>query len=251
MANQYLYKLSILNKSNSHPLEFMSYYSGENQKDPRTSKTYISNTDDKVIWNDIIVPQSDSPQFEHMPEYLKFRSNKKAILSNARNILWQQVFERETREDAQFARLFTLSIPYFLEKEKIAEMLEKFSNLLVDMGMIVDVSLHTQNKTLSLMEQLQDEKKDTESKNDYIGYLVTTLRGYQNGIFGNKNRDWNDRACIKNLRYQWVEILNEVIENHPSIEQRDEWRQKLNIYDEYQNIFKNYQKNNQPKTLKI
>ncbi len=245
MANQYLYKLSILNKSNSHPLEFMSYYSGENQQDPRSSKTYVSNTEDKVLWNNILVPSAMDTKFEHLPEYLKFRSNKQAILSNARNILWQQVFERETREDAQFARLFSLSIPYFLSKEKSVEIIEKFSTILVDMGMIVDASLHNQNKTISLLEQLQEDKKENESKNDYVGYLVTTLRSYENGNFVNKNREWNDRACIKNLRYQWVEILNDVIENHPVEEQKLEWRNKLKIYDEYQIIAKNYQKSHQ------
>ena len=40
MSKQYLYKISILNKKNSNPLEASSYYSGENQFDMTNNKSY-------------------------------------------------------------------------------------------------------------------------------------------------------------------------------------------------------------------
>jgi len=244
MFKQYLYRVSILNRKNSHPLEAISYYSGEDQTDINNLKNYISNTKDIVLWNGIILPDKQSSLYTHLPEYLKFRKNKNNLISNARNILWQNVFINEKRDDAQFSRLFEVSMPYFLTLEQTKEAIIKFATNLVNEGMIADCSIHSRKKdqnNYSLIEKLisKNKIKTEENKNliDYTGYLMCTLRTYKNGKFCNKNREWNDKKKMELWRYKWVKILTETINNADvPTDQKNIWEKKLNIYSEYKNI---------------
>ena len=108
MSKQYLYRVSVLNKQNTHPLEAIAYYSGETQYDLLNSKQYTSTTESKVVWNNVLIPDraEETEKFLNLPEYLKFRSKKTDLVSNARNTLWQSIYVREKRIDSQFSRLF-------------------------------------------------------------------------------------------------------------------------------------------------
>lgn len=247
MSKQYLYRVSILNRKNSHPLEAISYYSGESQHDILNSKNYSSNTSDNVIWNKIVIPSKESGNYYHLPEYIKFRNNsKKDLISNARNILWRNVFTREKRDDAQFARLFEVSMPAFLDQKEAVEAVTKFADILAKEGMIADCSVHSRQKSLnnlSLLDKVMGKEKPSkdeakvEPSLDYIGYLMCTLRDYQNGSFMNKNREWNDKKKMELWRSKWVEILAHTIENaHVSDEQKKTWEEKMTIYSEYDKI---------------
>lgn len=245
MSKQYLYKVDILSKTAHHPLEAIAYFSGETQYDVFNNKEYLSNTTDKVLWSNIIIPNKDENinSFTHLPEYLKFRSTKKDLISNSRNTLWKEVQNRENRPDSQFARVFNLAIPYFLSKEESIELINSFSKSLIEEGMIVDASLHDHNlkePTFSIFEQLQfvDKEKKTVSesqkKQDYTCYLMCTLRDYKNNQFVNKNREWNDILKLKEWRGIWVNLLEHAIEQCPTDEKiKQTWKHKLNIYPEY------------------
>jgi len=246
MSKQYLYRVSILNRKNSHPLEAISYYSGESQHDIVNAKNYSSNTTDNVIWNMVATPGKHSTLYTHLPEYIKFRTFKKDLMSNARNVLWRNVFTREKRDDAQFARLFEVSMPSFLTQNDAVEAVTKFSEVLVKEGMIADCSVHSRQKSLnnlSLLDKFlakdkpQKEEAKTETSLDYIGYLMCTLREYENGSFVNKNREWNDKKKMELWRKKWVEILANTIENaNVSSEQKKVWEEKMTIYSEYNQI---------------
>lgn len=246
MSKQYLYRVSILNRKNSHPLEAISYYSGESQHDILNSKNYSSNTSENVIWNMISTPSKHSPLYAHLPEYIKFRTYKKDLMSNARNILWRNVFTREKRDDAQFARMFEVSMPSFLTQNEAVEAVTQFSEVLVKEGMIADCAVHSRQKglnNLSLLDKvlgkdkIQKDESKGETSLDYIGYLMCTLRSYESGSFVNKNREWNDKAKIELWRKKWVEILANSIENsNVSDEQKKVWEEKMTIYSEYKQI---------------
>jgi len=53
-----------------------------------------------------------------LPDYLKLRKNKRDLIPNVRSVLWQNVYTREIRDDAQFARVFELLIPSFFSIEE-------------------------------------------------------------------------------------------------------------------------------------
>ena len=253
MSKQYLYKISILNKKNSNPLEASSYYSGENQFDMTNNKSYTSNTVETVVWNSLIVPtkMENENQFDHLPEYLRFRSQKRDVLSNARNILWQNVYTRESRDDAQFARLFEVAVPSFLNQKVAIETIEKFAKILVNEGMIIDSAIHARNKHIgqSLIEKIKsnhEEEKEQVEFHDYKGFLMCTLRDYKDGMFVNKNREWNSKSKMESWRRSWVEILTETINlHHTNIDTKSDWEKKLSIYDEYAEIKQNYSNSKQ------
>lgn len=257
-TKQYLYKVSILNRKNSHPLEAISYYSGESQFVSNTGKTYASNSKENVIWRYLATPSKhDYEKFANLPQYLQFRSPKADIVSNSRNILWKNVYEREVRDDAQFARLFEVLIPGFFSKETAIDALKRFSDVLIKEGMIADCSVHSRQKqggNVSLLAEaknnFQEEEKQVFSV-DYTGFLMCTLRSYENGTFVNKNRGWNDRQKIANWRKEWVKILAEIVHNSDTANKAI-WEDKLTIYSEYDAIknelYSSKATKNQPKT---
>lgn len=237
MSKQYLYRISILNKQSSHPLEAIAYYCGEPQYDLLNSKEYQSTTEDKVVWNNIITPEKLSEKYIHLPEYLKFRTKKIELISNARNILWKNVYVREKRADSQYARLFELAVPSFLSQEIAVNLLEKFCEKLVAEGMIIDGSLHRHHSTTntSIFEKLKlvatTENKTEDSQQDYAAYLMCTLRDYNSGEFINKNRDWNNLNKMKEWREEWVNILSKTIQNSDADEtKRNIWLKKFSVY---------------------
>lgn len=256
MSTQYLYRVNILSKKNNHPLDAIANYCGENQFDLYTNQTYKSNNSEKIVWNNILIPNKDEnfDMFQQLPEFLKIKSKKSELISNARNILWRQVDRREIRPDSQFARLFELSIPFFLNQTEAISLLHSFGKVLVNEGMICDASLHSHTKKPTMLNLFQmisaTENIDTEVHQDYTGFLMTTLRSYENGIFENKNRDWNTKEKMKEWRYVWTELLlNSVINaEDASDEQKNIWIKRLNIYPEFEEIKK---KNAKKHTLTV
>lgn len=248
MSTQYLYRVNILSKKNSHPLDAIANYCGEDQFDLYTNQTYKSNNSEKIVWNNILIPNKDENynMFQELPEFLKIKSKKAELISNARNILWRQVDRREIRPDSQFARVFELSIPFFLNQNEAISLLKSFGDILVAEGMICDASLHSHTKKpimLNLFQMISSTENHNESEvhQDYTGFLMTTLRNYENGIFENKNRDWNTKEKMKEWRYIWTELLlNSVINaQEANEEQKNIWIKRLNIYPEFEEIKKN------------
>lgn len=252
MSKQYSFRIKIFSKKNSHPLETICFYSGQDQFDVLNAKTYASNTKENVVWSSIEVPslQSNPEMFRHLPEYLKFRSAnpKKDMIANARNILWQGVGNRETREDAQLSRMFELTIPSFLTTVEASQALRKFSRILVSEGMIADCALHSRQNslTISLLDRITSIQNGTEDKvevanttttNDYQGYIICPLRAYNNGQFVNKQRNWNQTIKLEQWRKQWITIITESILN-AQLPEEDiaSWEEKLSIYGEYSSI---------------
>lgn len=252
--SKHIVRISIINAQTANFLQDIAFLSGETQYDSLQKEKHLqvinSTTKDKVVWNNIILPEKYEQQemYRELPDYLKYSSKKKLMISNARNVLWKNVNTQEARPDAQLARLFTLSIPHFLTVEESQELLSKFAKKLVDLGMIVDASIHDHNqikKNLSMIERLnilqgkqtqQDIDSEKEPAQDYTGYLLCTLRDYKNGYFHNKNRSWNATQVLLDLRKEWIFNLYEYILNskNGTIEEIVNWNKKMKIYPEYE-----------------
>ncbi len=238
MSKQYLFRAQIFNKKNFNPLSIAAFYSGETQYNINNNKTYQSESETKALWNEMFLPKNDSTLYEHLPDYLKIRNKKKDIVSNARNILWQKVDSMEKRADSQFARLFELSIPHFLNSDESYKLIEEFTRIMVNDGMIVDASIHSANNNIELYfskETPHDlSKQDESDKKDYSCFLLCTLRTYKDGKFQIKNREWNTHNKLLEWRDNWVKTLANHIENaKTSDENKNAWKKKLNIYPEY------------------
>lgn len=247
MTTQYLYRVNILSKKTSHPLDCIANYCGEDQFDVATNQVYKSTQSEKVVWNNIILPSKEQELYQHLPEFLKTKSKKSELISNSRNILWRQVDFREIRPDSQFARVFELSIPFFMNQEESINLVQSFSKVLVDEGMICDASLHSHTKKptalnlfdkLRLIHQAEPNVETVEPHQDYTAFIMCTLRSYENGIFENKNRIWNTKEKMKEWRYLWTELLLNAINSskEASAEQKEVWLKRLTIYPEYYEI---------------
>lgn len=235
-TNQYLYRVRLLNKKSTSPMEMISYYSGEDLFNLGQGKTFSSNTKEKVIWNELIIPDKIEQMqlYQNLPEYLKLRSSKKDIMSNARNILWQMIDERETRADSQYCRVFELTLPYFFSKEDCIQNIQKFSKQLCSEGMIVDASIHhtfLENHNF-LSAFLEKHTPKTEKQNrfsDYSVFLACTLRNYEQGNFLNKNREWNSKEKLKDWRDKWLSTCYDTLLTYDNEESLN-WKNKISPY---------------------
>jgi Ti-type conjugative transfer relaxase TraA len=109
-----------------------------------------------------------------------------------RQVLWNTVEAAETRKDSQVAREVEVGLPIELTKSEQIELLRDFvQREFVSRGMVADFSLHLDNP-----------------ENPHAHILLTT-RDLTAVGFGQKNRDWNDRAELMGWRRGWAEVTNE------------------------------------------
>ena len=182
--------------------------------------------------------------YAELPGYLKLRKNKRDLIPNVRSVLWQNVYTREIRDDAQFARVFELLIPSFFSIEEAIYGVSLFSEQLAKEGMIVDAAIHSAEKyspTNSLLKLSEPEggggSVDRDSSLDYRALLMCTMRDYKNGMFLKKNREWNTVYKIENWRKNWVIILNEFLNiKKLPLEDQKHWEHKLSIYHEFNEV---------------
>lgn len=265
MSKQYLFRVKIFSKKNSHPLETISFYSGQDQFDMSEGKKFTSNSKDNVVWNNIEIPNKkiNPEKFMELPEYLKFRSDnpKKDMIQNARNILWQQVANREKRDDAQLSRMFEVAIPSFLSIAQAVETIRAFSKVLINEGMIADCALHARQNSLNismvdrirLLQNGETQQEKTENtSNMYQGFIVCPLRAYKEGDFVNKERTWNQTFKLEEWRYKWVEILTDfTMRATISDDERQSWEEKMSIYEEYKEIKEKWLRENLVDILEV
>src|SRR6185437_13570473 len=108
-----------------------------------------------------------------------------------REVLWNAVEQVERRKDAQLAREMEIALPVELSKDQQIALVREFSQrAFVSKGMVVDFALHR-----------------NDAENPHAHLLLTTRELCAKG-FGQKRRDWNERAQLLNWREQWAEAAN-------------------------------------------
>lgn len=112
-----------------------------------------------------------------------------------RNKLWSTVELAEKRKDAQLARELNVALPIELSQSESTELLRRYvQTSFVDQGMIADIALH-----------------DMDSENPHA-HVMLTLREIKEGVFGNKNRDWNAKDQLIGWRENWEKEVNQQLE---------------------------------------
>lgn len=149
--------------------------------------------DGGVVATAILVP-ADAPAWAQELEALAAVSP--AYEQAMRERLWNMVEAREGRIDAQLAREAQIMLPRELSDEQnLALLLEFTERAFVSRGMIADVAFH--------METASDGLPQPHA------HVLLTMRGLSDTGFGNKRRDWNDRALVREWREQWAELANQ------------------------------------------
>jgi Ti-type conjugative transfer relaxase TraA len=115
-----------------------------------------------------------------------------------RQLLINAIEAKEKRDDAQLMREVEISLPRELTFEQQRELLHAFVRaMFVARGMVADVSMH-------------DERASDGGRNPHAHVLLTMRHVTAEG-FGNKNRDWNPTALVREWRNAWAEMANEAL----------------------------------------
>lgn len=154
-----------------------AYRAGERLIDNRLGDTYDYGRKRGVGHSEIIAPR-------HAPEWAYDRSK-----------LWNAVESVEKRKDSQLAREIMVALPIELSREENIELLRSFCyQEFVSKGMIADINIHEDNP------------------DNPHAHILTTTREITTKGFGSKNREWNKRELVFDLRYQWQNKVNQFLE---------------------------------------
>lgn len=120
------------------------------------------------------------------------------VWTHDREQLWNEVEKAEKRKDAQLAREYELALPCELTLEENKALLREWIGTeLVGRGMIVDWSVHDGGKG--------------DQRNFHV-HALATMREVGPDGFGKKNRSWNDKRLLQELRAAWAEHCNRHLE---------------------------------------
>lgn len=112
-----------------------------------------------------------------------------------RSVLWNEVERVEKRKDSQVCREVEVALPLELSPSERCDLVKEFiDDEFVKHGMIADLAIH-----------------HAHDENPHAHILLTTREVSPDG-FGNKNRDWNDKARLEKWRESWAEHANDALE---------------------------------------
>jgi hypothetical protein len=153
-----------------------AYRSGEYLEDERTGEKKFYRRGHK--------PESVILAPEHSPEWIKDR-----------NRLWNEVEKMEKRKDAQLCREINVALPKeFTAEQQRAVLYEFCQREFVERGMVADVAIHR------------------DDENNPHAHIMLTMREVGQNGFGQKVREWNDRALIEQWREAWANDVNRIFE---------------------------------------
>lgn len=155
-----------------------AYIRGTKLTQERTNKTFnYKYKSHEVTFSKIIAP-------DHCPDWV-FDPQE----------LWNRVEKAEKRKDSQEARELILAFPKELSAEKKELLITSYCyENLVARGMIADINIHN------------------IPKNPHAHVLLTTRRLLANGSFGKKEREWNKKNVLEQLRQNWDDLCNRYLE---------------------------------------
>lgn len=179
-----------------------SYRAGELIERDETGDTFDYRRKSGVISADLLTP-------ENVPDWARDRSQ-----------LWNAVEKKETRKNSRLAREIKVTIPHELSDEVGRLMVLQWAyDHLVSRGMCADVCIH------------DPDPGEYGNRNKHAHILCTDRELTVDGWASNKNRDWNSKDLIEDLRKTWAEAQNVALADagstarvdHRSLEaQRDE-----------------------------
>lgn len=153
-----------------------AYRSGEKLNDQRTNE--------EKFYRREIKPETMILAPSHAPGWVQDR-----------NQLWNEVEKIEKRKDAQLARELNIALPKELSNDLQRELVREYvQEQFVNKGMIADVAIHRDDK-----------------ENPHVHIMLTTREISAEG-FGQKNRDWNQRALLEKWREEWANYANKALE---------------------------------------
>ena len=154
-----------------------AYRAGERVYDRRTGLEHDYERKRGVVRSEVLLPR-DAPE-----------------LYRDRCELWNAVEAAETRSNSRLSREFELALPRKLCRDEQFELARGWAEReLVSRGMCADVCMH-----------------DRGDGNPHVHIMCTTREAGPDG-FGAKNRGWDDKALLVDLRKSWERDQNMALE---------------------------------------
>lgn len=162
-----------------------AYRTGSKLTDLRLGVTHNYTEKSHVAWSMTLAPES-------APSWVWNREQ-----------LWNQVEAAEHRKDSQVAREFLVALPKELTLEQNVDLLMGFSaEQFVGRGMIADIGLHN-------------------PPGNPHAHILLTMRELQGDGFGTKNREWNLKPILYEMRQAWERHCNAALETSGSLQRVD------------------------------
>ena len=159
-----------------------AYRSGSEITDDRTGEIHDYTRKGGIEWTGISAPQN-------APAWAQDRAK-----------LWNAVEKAEQRKDSQVAREIQLSLPHELNFEQRNALVCAFADELIGRGMVADIAMHRPDC-------------HGDQRNFHAHILLTTREIGPKG-FGAKNRDWNKKETLEELRTSWAQLQNAHLRQH-------------------------------------
>jgi len=175
----YHFSAKVISRANgSSAVASAAYRSASELHDERLGRNHDFSNKAGVIHSDVMLP-------EGAPERL-----------NDRSTLWNEVEAGEKRKDAQLAREVEFSIPREMNEKQGVQLARDFvQKQFVDRGMVADLNVHW------------DKAKDGTPKPH--AHVMLSMREVGPEGFGQKVREWNSNALLKEWREAWADHVNE------------------------------------------
>jgi hypothetical protein len=165
-----------------------AYRAGVKLQDERTAEIKdFSRRSWSVLYTQILTP-------ENAPQWMRDRQR-----------LWNGVEFREDqstkRGTAQLARNIELSLPHELTHEQHVELVCEFVKAeFVDRGMVADIAIHA--------------PPYRGDGTNHHAHILLTMRDIDEGVFGNKNRAWNEDELLEQWRERWADYQNRALDKY-------------------------------------
>lgn len=151
-------------------------------------KSFNYTQKDHVVYTEILIPKDS-------PAWLSELVGDNNVDQSSEN-LWNAVEREERRKDAQLARELEFSIPIELTQEQGITLVKEFiQDQIVAQGMVADVAIHWDH-------------------GNPHAHVLMTMREITPEGFGLKQRAWNDKAQLQNIRLQWSQYANFHLKMH-------------------------------------
>ena len=175
----YHFSAKVISRANgSSAVASAAYRSASELHDDRLGRNHDFSNKAGVVHSEIMLP-------EGAPERL-----------NDRATLWNEVEAGEKRKDAQLAREVEFAIPREMNQSQGVSLARDFvEKQFVDRGMVADLNVHW------------DIGKDGEPKPH--AHVMLSMREVGPEGFGQKVREWNSNALLKEWREAWADHVNE------------------------------------------
>lgn len=175
----YHFSAKVISRANgSSAVASAAYRSASELHDDRLGRDHDFSNKTGVVYSEVMLP-------EGAPERL-----------NDRMTLWNEVEAGEKRKDAQLAREVEFSIPREMNQQQGVALARDFvEKQFVERGMVADLNVHW------------DMGKDGQPKPH--AHVMLSMREVGPDGFGQKVREWNSNALLKEWREAWADHVNE------------------------------------------